>query len=378
MIDLGLSRAAQKALVRTLAADHLVDVQVGVLDMEHRWLSSLNGRITGGQVNIDADADVTRQLQLTFVDEQRRMRVDTPDGRPELRRMIRVRYRVLVEDVVGDWVSIPVFTGPITRVSRDGEVVTLEAMGKEHLILGPTWRSKVYQKGSNRVAVVRSILRDLTGERRIRFPKGWRYRTSKVITMKKDSSAWEQVQSLARGMRVQLFYDGRGFARMRRRPVRTSFTFTDGDGGTLLSTPKVSESSQDVVNLVRVVGAVPTGKKNPLVFTDKLPGSHPHSPQQMGRHGEPRYLPEQIDDDSLRTQKEVEDAARRRLQEIKLDEQLVTFDCLPMPLLEEGDLFTIDAKDVKVTGRVSQMVIPLGHEGRSTLGYLAPASKRRR
>lgn len=379
MIDLGLTSAGQKALIKTLATSgHKVDVQVGVLDMEHRWVESLNGKITGGQVNIDADADITRQLQLTFVDRGGRAGVDTPDGRPDVSRMVRVRYRVFVEDVINGWVSIPIFTGPITKVSRVGAEVTLEAMGKEHLLLGPAWRSKVYAKGSPRVWVVRSILRDLTGERRIRFPKGWTYRTSKPITMKKDSAPWPQVQSLARGMRAQLFYDGRGFARMRRRPVRTLFTFKDGNGGMLLSIPAVSESADSVINLVRVVGAVPTGKKNPLVFTDKLPSAHPHSAVSLGRHGEPRYLPEQIDDDSLRTQKEVEAAARRRLQEIKLDEQMVTFDCLPMPLLEEGDLFTIDAKDVKVTGRVSRMTVPLGHEGVSTIGYIAPVRKRRR
>lgn len=378
MIDLGLSRAAQKALLSTLAGPHLVSASVGVLDTEGRYLSTLAGRITGGQVNIDADADVTRQLQLTFVDEKKQMQVDTDKGRPDLSRMVRVYYCVFVEDVIGDWVRIPVFHGPITSVSRDGEVVTLEAMGKEHLILGPTWRSRIYKQGSNRVAVIRSLLRDLTGERRMQLPKGWGARTSKPVTVKKDTSVWAQAQVVARGSRAQLFYDGRGVARLRKWPVRTVFTFRDGDGGMLLSTPKVSESTLDAVNLVRVVGAVPKGKKNPLVFTDTLPAAHPHSPSNLGRHGVPRYLPEQIEDDSLRTRQEVEAAARRRLQEIKLDEQMVSFDSLPMPLLEEGDLFTIDAREVKGTGRVSQMTIPLGHEGHSTVGYIAPVSKRRR
>lgn len=378
MIDLGLSRAEQKALIRTLAGDHLVTASVGILDMEQRYLSTLGGRIVSGQVNIDADADVTRQLQLTFVDESRQMQVDTDEGRPQLRRMVRAYYCVFVEEVINDWVRIPVFQGPITSVSRDGELVTLEALGKEQLILGPVWRSRTYSKGSNRVAVIRSILRDLTGERRMQFPKGWSARTSRVISVKKDSSAWGQVQAVARGMRAQVFYDGRGVARMRKRTVRAAFTFRDGDGGMLLSVPKVSESSQDVINTVHVTGAAPTGKKNPLTFTTTLPESHPYSPQSLGRHGVPRYLPEQIEDDTLRTSGDVEKAARRRLQEILLDEQMVTFDALPMPLLEEGDLFTVDAKGAKVTGRISQMVIPLGHEGRSTIGHLAPAKKRRR
>lgn len=292
--------------------------------------------------------------------------------------MVRVHYRVFVEDVINDWVSIPIFTGPITKVDRDGEVVSLEAMGKEHLVLGPVWRSRTYKKGSNRVWVIRSILRDLTGERRFKFPKGWKARTSRVISVKKDTIAWEQVQAVARGMRAQVFYDGRGVVRMRKRPVRTAFTFRDGDGGMLLSVPKVSESSQEVINLVRVVGAVPKGQKNPLVMNAVLHPSHPYSAQSLGRHGVPRFLPEQIDDDTLRTKKDVENAARRRIQEVQLDEQLVSFDSLPMPLLEEGDPFVVDAKEAKLTARLAQMTIPLGHAGVSTVGYIAPVTKRKR
>lgn len=165
---------------------------------------------------------------------------------------------------------------------------------------------------------------------------------------------------------------------MRKRPVRTAFTFKDGEGGMLLSTPAVSESSEGAINIVRVVGAIPAGKKNPLVMSAALHRSHPYSPQNLGRHDTPRYLPEEIDDDTLRTRGDVERAARRRLTEIQLDEQTVTFDSLPMPLLEEDDPFVVDASDAKVTTRLAQMTIPLGHDGWSTIGYIAPVSKRKR
>lgn len=378
MIDLGLSPAGLRALLATLASPHQIDVSVSILDMDHRPVGKLAGRITGGQVNIDSQAEVTRQLQLTFVDEDKTVRVDTQDGRPEMRRMVQVVYRVKVIEVIEDWVSIPIFTGPITNVDRDGELVTLEARGKEHLCLSPVWRSRTYPQGSNRIALTRTILADLTGETRFSFPKGWTHRTSKIVALTKAEPAWAQCKIITNGIRAQLFYDGRGTARIRRRPVRTTFTFKDGDGGMLLSSPKVAESSEDLVNLVRVVGAVPTGKKNPLVAEEPLPRSHPHSPGAMARNGVANYFPEEIEDDALRTQAEVDATAKRRVQEIQLDEQMVTFDCLPMPLLEEGDPFVVDAKDAKVTARMSQMTIPLTHDGRSNIGYIAPASRRKR
>lgn len=375
MIDLGLSREKTRALIRTLSEPHMVGVEVRLLDSQHRPMGTLTDRILSGQVNIDTTADISRQLQLSFLDEDKAVKVDVGSGRPDIRRMVQVLYKVRVD---GEWISIPVFTGPISQVSREGEVVTLEALGKESISLGPTWRSRTYAKGVSRVWVIRSLLRDLTGESKFQLPKGWPARTGKVISIKREDSVWEHAQRFARGLHsAQLFYDGRGVARLRRKPVRSSFTFSDGAGGMLLSIPEAEESTE-IVNLVQVIGAVPKGKKSPLVASRVLRPPHPFSPEELGRNGQPRYLPETIEDDSLRTQKEVVAVANRRLHEIRLDEVLVSFDTLPMPLLEEGDLFTVDSAAINVTGRVSKMVIPLGHSGRSTMGYLAQASKRRK
>lgn len=374
MIDLGLPKAKKNALIATLAKDHLIDVSVRILTTEHKHLGSIT-EILGGQVNIDMAADVTRQLQLSFVDREGVIRVDTSDGRPELRRMIQVHYKVRVGD---EWVSIPIFTGPITSVKREADnMVNLEALGKEHLLMGPIWKSLSYPKSSNRMAVVRAVLTE-AGERSMALPKGWKQRTKYAFSVKKQDSAWPRIKVVTKGSRAQIFYDGRGVARVRKHPVRSCFTFRDGDGGMILTPPLVAESSQDIVNTVYVVGAVPVGKKSPLVAEVTLPASHPYSPEELGRYGKKRHIVEEIDDDTLRTQADVDRAARRRLQEVQIDEQVVTFDCLPMPLLEEGDLVTIDSKDVKGTVRVASMVIPLTHDGVASIGYIAPASKRKR
>lgn len=382
MISMGLTPEGQRALVRTLAAEHEIGVQVSLLDRDHNHLGDLTGpqraRLLSGQVNIDANADVTRQLQMTFADERGSIRVDTSDGRPELRRMIRVHYVVFVKEVLNRRVAIPVFTGPITAVSRDGVIVTLEAQGKEHIAQSPTWRSKTFVKGANRVAVVRQIMGELTGETRFSFPVGWTSRTSKTINMRKESPAWKQAKATAKSARGQLFYNGRGTLVLRPRPVRSSFTFRDGDGGMLLSVPKTEEGSAEVINTVRAIGAVPKGKKNPMIHTDFLPKNHPYSPWSMIRGGKLQYLPEIIEDDSLRTKSDVDNVVKRRIQELLMDEQMVTFDTLPMPLLEEHDLFVIDAKGTKLASRVAQMSIPLTRDGVSTVGYIAPVNRRRR
>src|SRR5699024_7631126 len=271
-----------------------------------------------------------------------------------------------------------IFTGPITSVERDSEgEVTVEAMGKEILAQSPAWRSRIFPKGTQRVDIIERLLRDV-GERRLRLPGGWNSRTKRENSMTKDKQPWNLAQAAARGCRAQLFYDGRGFARLRKRPVRSPITFTDGDGGSMRAPPVTSEDSQDVYSTVRVIGATPEGKKNPLTFTDTLPKNHPHSPESLGRWGVPRHIVEEISDDTLRSMADVKAACARRLREIQLDEQSVTFDSLPIPMLEPGDRFVVDAKGIKVNARLSQMSIPLGHDGASTVGYLARAVARHR
>ena len=377
MIDLSLSPAGYRALLRTLATPgHMVSVEATILDLNHKPMGRLP-RILSGQVNIDVNAGVKRQLQLEVLDSSRSLGVDASDGRPRLDRMIRVHYLVWVDAPINDWVAIPVFTGPITQVDRDGPTINIEASGKEKLAQGPTWKPRTFSKGRNRVNVIRVIMDELAGETRFQFPTGWTARTNKPISMGKASSAWTYAQFVAKSMNAQLFYDGRGRLRLRKKPIRSMFTFRDGDGGLLLTKPKVTEGSDELINAVRVTGAVPKGKKTALEHVSFLPESHMYSPHSLKRGPKVKYYPEEITDDTLRSKKEVKSKADRRIKEILVSEQLVSFDCLPMPLLEEWDPFVIDSDGVNVMGRVSQMSLPLTHDSPSTVGYLASLKKRK-
>ena len=379
MIRLGLPADAEKALIETLAKDHLVSCTVQLLSFDHEPLGRIVGRVTAGQINYDAKTQVSRQAQITVVDPRGEIEVDYDDGQPRLNRMIRVHYNVWVDSPVWDWVKIPVFTGPITKTSRsDDGTVQIEASGKQALSTGPCEQPRSFAKGLNRVNVIRVILSELAGETRFKLPKGWPARTGKRISMGRQSSAWTYADSVARSMKAQLYYDGWGNVRLRKVPVRPSFTFRDGDGGMVISPPTVGESSEAMVNRAVVTGAIPKGKKKPLVGRATLPAWHRYSPQSMARGGRNKFYFERIEDDSLRTQKEVDDAAQRIIDRVQVAESEVTFDALPMPLLEEGDIIVVDTKGARVTAPLTQMSLPLGHDGVSTIGYLAPVSKRRR
>lgn len=379
MIDIGLSASEMRQVVKTLASPHEVAVQVHVLDLDHRVMGQITTKAVSGQVNVDCrtiDAP-TRQLQLELVDPTGAINVDSDDGRPRINRMIRVHYLLYVGGIVNDMVAIPVFTGPISYCKREGNVLTIEALGKEALSDRPSGRAKTWPKNRNRVSVVQAILEDLTGETRFRFPKGTTARTAKAISLKAESTPWVHARALTKTMNMQLFYDGRGTCRMRRRPIRAAYTFRDGPGGTILTPPKTSENTRDIVNRVVVYGATPKGKKAPLRGQAFLHESHMYSCQSLRRGGKLGYRTETITDDSLRSQKEVDALAARRIKEIEIDEQEVTFECLAFPLLEEGDAVVVDSAELKMTARVDQFSLGLGHGGTTTIGYLAPIKRRK-
>lgn len=378
MIDLGLTAAHQAALLRALTSEHLVGVTAQIMTLNHTHLGFFSGAILGGQVNIDADAEVTRQLQLTAYDPGLKIGADLLDGSPRLDRMIRVHYNVYVEEDGIGWIPIPIFTGPITKTSRgvDG-ILTLEAMGKELIANKPTRNAARWNKGENRVKVVREMLRDMTGERRFGFPEGWTARMPKDRRLSGMAPPWAHAKVVTRSMNAQLFYDGRGTARMRKSPTRSVFIFKDGDGGSILTDPNLSESNSDIINMVKVVGAVPTGKKVPISYIARLPKADPYSPESLARGGKPQYYAEDIDDDTVRSLKEAKKLATERLNQTTVERYEVSFDSLPIPMLEEEDPIRIETSDMKLTTRLKQLTIPLGHGGVSTIGYIAPVTKRK-
>lgn len=381
MIDLGLTGKEREALLRALtSSDRLVGASCQVLRNDMTLVGELSPKILDGQVNIDVYASVARQLTMTLFDPDVRIDVDLRDGSPRLDRMVRVYYEVFVPEYNMGWVPIPVFTGPITKTRRsDGGLIEVEGMGKESLSMQPSGRSRTWSKGVNRVALIKAIMRELSGERSFRFPHNWKARTARPLTLSADvSHPWSHARRQAHdALGVQLFYDALGFLRLRRKPVRPVFVFETGDGGTILTPPDMTDDAEAIINTVIVVGAVPKGKKKPIRVKVELPPSDPYSSWSLGRNGIRSFKFQRIDDDTIRSKAEAKKVAKRLLDQARIEVQKVTFGSLPIPLLEEDDPIRVDAEGVNATVRMKQMSVPLGHAGVSTVGYIASVSKRR-
>src|SRR5881397_1996445 len=137
MQSLGLNGADLAAYGDALAADHTLSIELRVLNLSNGIITTIRPVADSGQVNIDADADVTRSATLTFLDESRALQFDSDspaDGAVYFDNMIQIRHRIVIP-ATGARVSCPVFTGPIVKFDRTANEVSIEMQGKEALAL---------------------------------------------------------------------------------------------------------------------------------------------------------------------------------------------------------------------------------------------------
>lgn len=372
MIALGLSSADLALFNRSLSTHHSVKVTVQILTLDHAYLGDLTSRLLDGQVSIDAAAEVTRSLTMQLNDPDGKLQLDSTspaDGALFYDRMIRVIYSVK-STLLPRWVDVSIFCGPITKMSRTADIINVECQGKESLALPPTlaYFSRTWAKGINRAALVKALMVQM-GETRFSFP-AYGDRTSGPTTVISETNVWALAKAVNGSFaNRQLFYDGRGVLVMRSTPKTPTYTFKTGVGGSITTTPTVDYDIADVRNVVRVKGAIPKGKKTPVVGTVAIPASHPLTPGRMGRGGKSRILLEVISDDNIKTVAQARALAQSRVNALALQTVDVKFDALIAPHLEPMDIYRLQTADFSVLARVTQMTIPL-KASTSSIGYL--------
>ena len=385
MLNIGLSAAEKKAYHALLQSSHTLTIWITIMDLDHNERTSVSARLMDGQVTFDADAAVTRSLSLDLLDPNGALHLDSRspnDGAMFADRMLRVTYSIVNPSRTVRY-SCPIFTGPITKLDRNGAMITVEAQGKESLGLATPWQTKTYKKGYRVTEAVRGILEDVIGENKLDIPSlanKLPRNTSVGTTFDKDGnrvvskSPWEVAKKLASSIGYQLFYNGYGIATMRKKPTSACFTFQGGKGGALKSTPTVGFSLDRVINAVEVFGKKPekeegkTTKKQPHARL-VAPRSHPLSPWSLGRSGGPRYLPIVIEDDVFWTDAEAMERAKEELAYGLLSSYALAYDALVIPHLEELDVVRLNSEKFSNNHLMRQFAVPLTSGGTMTVGY---------
>lgn len=380
MLNIGLTAAQQKQFHDLLASHHSIYIRIQVLSLEHDYLSDISARLVDGQVTVDSTAEISRSLSLDLLDPHNTLHLDSDspsNGALFADRMMRIIYVVLTPDGKKSY-STPVFTGPITKLERTGALLAVEAQGKDVLGMTGVWRAKTFKKGVQVTDVIRYILKDIMGETKLQIPN-LKDKTARNISLGPDTVPWSTARNLASSLGYQLFYDGRGVARMRKKPSKSVFTFRSGKGGTVLTSPDAGFTMEGVINAVEVVGAKPKGKGKKKVRARVVaPRSHPLSPWKLGRNGTPRYLVLRHEDDSLKTASQCKKVAKEKLRRGLLQSVEVAYDTLVIPHLEEGDVVRLQTEEFAAQHNLPKFAIPLTANGVSTIGYVRNVKPNRR
>lgn len=373
MIALGLNATDLALFNQSLTTHHSVKVTVQVLTMNHGYLADLSPQLLDGQVSIDADAEVTRSLSIQFRDPEHSIQLDSTapmDGALFYDRMIRIVYSVKSE-LLPRWVDVPIFCGPITKMTRTVDVVNVECQGKESLALPPAlaYIPRTYVAGYNRATLVRAVMSTYTGETKFSFPT-FSDKTSGPVVITPESNIWQTCRSINGSFSTrQIFYDGRGVLVMRASPRTSTYTFKTGPGGNVTTVPTIDYDISNVRNVVKVKGAIPKGKKVAVAAGASLPWNHPLNHAAMGRNGVGRYLLEIVNDDNMKTASQARALARARLNQLALQAVEVKFDALVAPHLEPEDIYTLRTDDYAIAARYKQATIPL-RQAVGSVGFL--------
>ncbi len=375
-----------------LVGPHRVRIRVAVLNLDGDYLSALDPTAVDGQVDVVQGGEASRSLTLTLFDPDHELHMDSDsptEGSLYRDRMLKVTYGVWVE-ALDEWVEYPVFVGPLVKWDRTADEVSVEAHSMELLAQRGAKVSSRAGRKARKDSAIRKLMADRTGE--TRFDLGpCNTRLHRPVSLRAVDPTWPAVQRIAQSADRQLFYSADGVLRLRKPPDNASFTFTDAH---LLSPVTVSDVPENVVNRVSVVGKRPRPSRHREDGSTKRGGGgkprgraelgrrHPLSAYRLGRVGAPSFIDFEESNDHVRSDREANRMANRILQTKSDQVRAVSFDSLPVPFLEPGDMVRVrsDATGFELKFRLREFSLPLfvGDAAPMSVGARRKVSGRRR
>lgn len=382
---------------------------VRIKNNEEKDIASLSrpaSKILSGQVDIDANASVTRSATVTFVDEKGKLRFEAHSpahGAVFVDRFISIVYEVWLPKYQ-EWAKIPLFWGPISGYSRNGAEVTVEAMGKERLLQAPHTVFKGYtlKKGTSIHDCIKNIARR-QGETRFRIPRlkskltrprgvhrgavpwkliaGGKHVSGFTVTKRRGGAKHDkhdkhkkdverkESPGLIRGVpgNYDAIYNGRGELEAQKLNHKVQHKFKWARD--LATRPNLDYDDENFINYVIVYGSAPKGKKQRPEGHACLPVSNPLSPHRLGRNGKPRRMILEVKADHLKTEAQCAKHAKKVLKHHAQEGVDISFDVLPFPMLEENDWIEVETQEYKFKFQVKTITIPLISDQLMSVGY---------
>jgi hypothetical protein len=160
-------------------------------------------------------------------------------------------------------------------------------------------------------------------------------------------------------MGQELYYDGRGVPRTRDLPDQIAWSF-GVDGWTPLSSAlSINADLRAVKNYVKVTGAPPKGRGEPVSAEATADRGHPLSPWDLAQDDETEmWLEDHYENQHIRTESEAQKVADQRLIEGLRLTQDASFTAPVVPHLDIYDLLEVSTPYEYQEVRLRQFNIP--------------------
>ena len=362
----------------TLRGSYDQRIQIEILTHERDLISTFNAVVTDGQVDCqrveldptwDGDGDQhvesSRSLRgLGLYDPSHVIAVD--ENSPAdlaLSQQRSLRVWVLVRGRLR-WYRVPVFTGPISDVERDGPIITVEAAaGCEAFGMGAAMENRPV-KGL-KVDAIRELMYR-TGEVAawMDIPSSTE-KLASSIAITNQTRYWDKAFSVAASMDRLCLYDGYGRFRTPEADTTPVIDFTTGNDGLLLADPRISSSLDGFAN-TWLEQTNKKGGKN--IFAEAhLPDAHRLSALKLGRNGKKLHKLGFESNGDLRTKKKAGKRARTMLAQAEAAIP-VEGECRPVWHLSPFEWASTTQPTWSTTYPLSEFSLPLAG-GNMRLGY---------
>lgn len=376
MLPLRLTAEQYKVYRRTLTESCEIKVTVQILTNDHGLVMTLpdhallDGQVDGEAVTRDgSNIGVSRRASLELLDAGYSLGLDSnspSDGALYVDRMIRIIYSVHCPAPLG-WVDCHVFTGPVTAVRRDRDVISVECQGKEYFGLGQAYRTVTYK--STKIDALKRLLTRSGATSKYWVLPNSKAKLSAPMAVTRESVPWALAFKIGESFGKWLYYDGFGVARMRSMTTKPVLTLREGDGGLLVDPPQIEYSTDELKNVALVRGGKPKGSKKQVSATAIAGSTHPLSPYRIGTSAYPKFLLQIEENEYIRTTKAAQTRANNLLKQHLAETVSATANTLPIPDLEPWDYVTITTANASVTVKVGKFSLPLKVGADMSIGY---------
>lgn len=362
--------------LNVLRGHHRVRPEVYILNNNRQYLANATNNLVSGTVDMDATASVSRSGKVSFLDPRNSLALDYSDS-SLYNRFIQIIYCVapLASEL---WYKVPIFTGPIASVMKDGVITNVEFKGSEVLAQNGLLNPYTYPAGLGRSSVITHAMAEFAGEISWTDQMAGQMPLGDPWSIDRGDNIWERLKELADGMAAKLYYDGNGSIRISPKTTAPIMTL---DSTWLTTQPEHSFDVDNLRNVVSFEGASVAVSPDPDVDKVKLrfeawpPPQHPFSPQSLARNGKLRIMPQFLSDDSFIRWPDIWQSASKNLEWNLMLTAEATATSFVIPFLEENDVIQFNTTKLVGNYAVTKWSIPLVGDAEMSMNFFSSSSK---